>query len=96
MSGSRTRWQLSSAQENSVGVLVLGLSPLNTPLFGGTLVPSPDVLLLLLIDGIGTASYSLTWPGSLPGFQAWAQAWILDAAGPQGMTASNGVRLRAP
>jgi hypothetical protein len=96
MTGSRTRWQLSSALENSLAVLALGLSTVNQPLFGGTLVPYPDALLLLLTDDIGTASYSLTWPGSLPGFQAWAQAWILDTAGPQGFTASNGVRLRAP
>ncbi|HZN38138.1 MAG TPA: hypothetical protein VFD82_05000 [Planctomycetota bacterium] len=95
MTGSRTRWQLSSAQENSLAVLALGFSTLNVPLFGGTLVPSPDALLLLLTDGIGTASYTLPWPGSLPGFQMWTQAWILDPAGPQGMTASNGVRLHA-
>jgi hypothetical protein len=28
--------------------------------------------------------------------QLFTQAWILDAGGPRGMTASNGVWLRAP
>ncbi|HEX5054544.1 MAG TPA: hypothetical protein VFZ65_22395 [Planctomycetota bacterium] len=94
--GSRTRWQLSSAAEASLGVLALGFSALNQPLFGGTLIPSPDVLLGFATDGIGTASFELQWPGPQPGLQLWAQGWVLDATAPQGFSATNGVRMRAP
>ncbi|HEX5051725.1 MAG TPA: hypothetical protein VFZ65_08140 [Planctomycetota bacterium] len=96
LAGSSARWRLSSAQESSLGVLAMGTSSVNVPVFGGVLVPSPDVLALLVTDDIGTAAVTLPWPGPLPGFQAWAQAWLLDANGPQGFTASNGVWLRAP
>ena len=94
--GSRTRWRLSSAQENSIAVFAFGFAPVNLPIFGGTLVPSPDVTAAVLTDGIGSATVQLVWPGPLPGYQLWAQAWTLDPAMPQGLSASNGVRLRAP
>ena len=79
-----------------LAVLAVGTSRIDAPLFGGVLVPSPDALVLLITDGVGTAEYSLVWPGPLPGFQAWAQAWILDPTGLQGFTTSNGTWLRAP
>lgn len=94
--GSRTRWRLSSAVANGLAVFATGGAPANVPLFGGTLVPSPDILLGALTDGIGTATLQFAWPGGASGFQAWTQAWVLDATGPQGFTASNGVWLRAP
>ncbi|HEX6811283.1 MAG TPA: hypothetical protein VF384_06650 [Planctomycetota bacterium] len=96
LAGSRTRWRLSSAAESSLAVLAMGTSRIDAPLFGGVLVPSPDALNLLITDGAGTAEFSLAWPGPLPGFQAWAQAWVLDPSGPQGFTTSNGTWLRAP
>ena len=94
--GTQARWRLSSAHENTLGVLAFGTSSLKVPLFGGILVPSPDATAVVLTDGIGTLSLELTWPGPLPGFQAWSQAWLLDPNGPQGFSASNAVLLRAP
>ncbi len=68
----------------------LGLSRNDQALFGGLLVPSPDVVLFLLADAQGVATSSLTVP---PGFGAgvgfFSQAWLLDATGPQGLTATN-------
>jgi hypothetical protein len=96
VASARTRWRLSSAEENSLGVLAMGTSAVNLPLFGGILVPSLDATALLVTDTIGTAAFELQWPGPLPGVQVWAQAWVLDATGPQGFTASNGLWLRAP
>jgi hypothetical protein len=94
--GARTRWRLSSANENTLGVLVLGFANASAPVFGGTLIPSPDVTLAFATDAIGTATFTLLWPGPIPGLQLWTQAWLLDSTGPQGFTASNGVCLRAP
>ncbi len=94
--GARTRWRLSSAAENTLAVFAAGGARVDAPLFGGTLVPSPDVTLVWITDGAGTASVELAWPGPLPGLSLWAQGWVFDATAPQGFTASNGVWLRAP
>jgi trimeric autotransporter adhesin len=94
--GARTRWRLSSATENSLGVFVAGAARIDVPMFGGVLVPSPDALLLWVTDAAGTATFELPWPGPLPGASLWTQGWVLDPTGPQGFTASNGVWLRAP
>ena len=48
------------------GLLVVGISALYAPLLGGTLVPSPDIVLPLAIDATGRASFAFTQPGPLP------------------------------
>lgn len=77
-------------------MLVIG-SPLPQPLLGGTLVPSPDILLApLMTDALGNLGVQGRWP-PLPLFQVpfgteYAfQSWIWDATGPSGFTASNAV-----
>jgi len=94
--GARTRWQLSSALESTPALFVLGFQNINQPLLGGTLIPSADAVLFSPTDAIGTASLQMAWPGFATGLQIFAQAWVLDAGGPQGVTASNGVWLRSP
>ncbi len=96
LAGAHTRWRLSSAAENSIAVFAFGFARVDLPVFGGTLVPSPDVTAALPTDGIGTATVDLVWPGPLPGFQLYVQAWTLDSSMPMGLSASNGVWLRAP
>lgn len=81
---------------NVPGVLVIGLSAGNVPLFGGTLVPTPDVAVTL--SGNGSAIvYDASWLASFPpGVQAWFQVAFLDAAAAQGISASDGVRVSVP
>lgn len=82
---------------NHLAVLALGLSRLDVPLFGGLLLPSPDTLPLLLGNGQGLSSLTLTWPTGVPaGVDLFAQAWLLDATGPQGWTASNALQGTTP
>jgi hypothetical protein len=90
-----TRWQLSSALETAPALFVLGFQRADQPLLGGTLLPTPDAILFTLTDAIGTASLQVPWPG-FAGMQIFVQAWVVDAAGPQGVTASQGIWLRAP
>jgi hypothetical protein len=94
--GTPVRWQLSSANETSLGVLVLGTTTVNVPVFGGVLIPSPDATALLATDDVGVAPFAILWPGPLSGIEVHAQAWVLDAGGPEGLTASNVVVLRTP
>jgi len=78
--------------------LVLGNAPLNLPLFGGVLVPVPNVLLTgLMTDGNGQWQLAAPTPAGLPsGVGIYLQAWIVDAGGPVGYAATNGVRATTP
>ncbi len=78
------------------GVLIVGASEINQPLVGGTLVPSPDVMLGIV--GTGTEIvHNASWLLGLgSGFQAWFQAAFLDAAAIEGFSASDAVKVTVP
>ena len=51
----------------------------------------------LLTDPFGVLPLGFTWPNSLAsGTDIYWQCWIVDASGPQGVTASNGLVCVAP
>jgi hypothetical protein len=80
-----------------VGVLALGLSRVDLPLFGGTLVPSPDALLVVVGDATGASGTASPFPASVPeGLAVFAQCWLLDATAPAGFTATNALECLAP
>ncbi|MBL8748566.1 MAG: hypothetical protein JNK78_05355 [Planctomycetes bacterium] len=82
---------------NHLEVLALGLSRVHLPLFDGVLIPSPDILMFLGGDSLGVSSFALAWPPGLPpGFDVFAQAWLLDPTGPVGWTASNALQATTP
>lgn len=72
--------------------VVGGLSPLFAPIKGGILVPDP----LIFID-FGAPSPAFTLNVSLAngvapqGISLWTQTWFVDATGPLGFSATNGV-----
>ena len=79
-----------------LGVLVLGFTAVNLPQFGGTLVPSPDILIPQ--SGNGTR---IDWNGAalagLPrGARLWFQAAFLDSAATQGLAMSDGLHCIIP
>ena len=78
--------------------LVVGLSLLNAPFKGGTLVPSADVLILgLPLDAAGDLALPYTWPAGVPSRASlYMQFWMPDAGAPVGFSASNGVRGETP
>lgn len=78
---------------NHVAALALGLSRVDLPLFGGQLIPAADYLPLLVGNSAGTSTLAVAWPAGVPsGLDLFAQAWLLDATGPQGWTASNSLQ----
>jgi hypothetical protein len=89
---------LSSAKPSSTAALFIGLSAINAPFKGGTLIPDADVLITgLPVSGAGTLSLASNWPTGLPpGLSLWFQEWIVDAAGPQGFSATNGLLAVTP
>lgn len=86
--------RLSSAAPAAPAIVVQGAQEAGAPLFGGTLVPAPDVVLTgLFTRANGTLQLSGRWPvGVPPGFELWFQAWVVDAAAAEGWSASNGLK----
>lgn len=96
--GTPFTWTVSGAAPNSAAALVLGASPLMLPFKGGVLVPTPDLALL----GLGTDAHgdlvlsALTPPGLPSAAHLFLQAWVMDAAGAVGWSASHGLRATLP
>lgn len=86
--------KLSAAKMNSLASLVIGVTLLKAPFKGGVLVPSPDIIFSgLLTDDMGQLVVSGRWPTGVPvGTALYLQCWIVDPAGPQGFSASNGLK----
>lgn len=82
------------AAANTLCVFVVGASTSHLPLFGGTLVPTPEVLHLAVTDAVGRSTFMLTIPSVVAlGQSLWFQTWCLDASGAQGFAASNAQRV---
>jgi hypothetical protein len=76
---------------------VLGTARVDLPFQGGVLVPAPEALAAIALDGRGSAQEVLRWPAGLPPlFTIWGQAWVLDAAAPTGFLASNSLLVVGP
>jgi Tol biopolymer transport system component len=92
----KTLFALSGGAPAAPGAWVFGLSAVDLPLFGGVLVPAPTALLPLVTGASGAAQLGVPWPPSLPpGLALFAQAWLLDAGGPQGFAAANALTQAA-
>ncbi|QDU66078.1 hypothetical protein [Engelhardtia mirabilis] len=89
---------LTGALPGAPAVMVVGTAELSLPLFGGLLVPTPQLLLPpATVDGSGAASTPFVWPAALaPGSELFVQAWVVDPASAFGVAASNGLRAVSP
>jgi hypothetical protein len=96
-SGAAGSLQLAGAAPSAAATLVFGLSTLNAPFKGGTLVPAPLLLIALPTSAGGTATLPFTLPASVPsGTELDFQVWVADAGAPHGFAASNGLRGVTP
>jgi len=89
--GSPTRLAVRGAIPISIAWIVVGVSKINMPLLGGTLVPSPDVYFALPTSGLGTIDFTASWPSLPAGMTLTFQAWVFDPAAPQIWSATNAV-----
>ncbi len=88
---------LDSVLGGAASALVAGVSALGLPFKGGVLVPSADLVIWLVNPAAGKLTLSDRWPPGVPsGTELYLQTWIVDAAGPAGWAATNGLRARAP
>ncbi|HKX46088.1 MAG TPA: hypothetical protein VJP77_05250 [Planctomycetota bacterium] len=93
--GSATRLALRGALPSVPVFLLVGSFEVNLPVFGGTLVPFPELILPMGTDGMGWKDFAFPWPPLLPGQDLTLQFWCLDPADPWGWSASNGLRALA-
>jgi hypothetical protein len=78
------------------GPLFVGFSLLGAPFKGGTMLPTPDVI-ISLSTGPGSLSIPASMPAGLPSsFSIYLQAWFPDAGAPKGACATNGEQLITP
>ena len=79
----------------SIGVLGFGDQQVNVPVFGCNLLIAPILATVVVVfDANGGASFSLPLPAGLSGVSVTTQVFALDAAGPQGFSATNGLLIR--
>jgi hypothetical protein len=91
LAGQPVTFTASNTLENTIAWFVLGIERVDTPFFGGTLVPNTTFVFGNQPTGpTGTASLLLTVPDNLEsGVALYEQVWVLDAAATQGLSASN-------
>ena len=97
--GTTVTLQLTDALGSSAAVAVGGFSRADAPLFGGLLVPFPDIMIFgIPVDPAGELSLQATLDvaGLPPGQELYFQLWIGDPAASGGYAASNGLRATAP
>jgi hypothetical protein len=96
--GSANALVLSNALPNSTAHLVVGFGTrVFLPFKGGTLVPAADAIIFgLPVSSTGTLQIPFHFPpGIAPSTLFWVQHWIVDAGGPVGFSASNGLQGEA-
>ena len=94
---SPTQLDLAGALPTSAAILVAGASEAGLPFKGGTLVPQAQWLFTLATDASGSSGVAFAWPHDVPaGAEFWLQAWIHDAIGPEGFSASNALKATPP
>lgn len=90
--GSLGQLDLSDAAPSSVATLIVGLTPVNTPLLAGVLIPTPQLFLALPTDASGRTTLPFVWPAGVPAATTlFMQYWIQDSSATFGYAASNGL-----
>jgi Tol biopolymer transport system component len=95
--GAATELHAQGAPPHAAGAWVLGTSLLALPIATAVLWPAPEFVLPATADAGGDAVIALAWPVGAPsGLAVHAQAWFLDPAGAQGLSASPGIWAAFP
>lgn len=81
---------LTNVKSSTTAFAIVGTSPLQAPFQGGTLVPTPMIVLALPTGSSGKVSMPFTLPANTPaGVDLYVQFWIADPAATLGYAASN-------
>ncbi len=94
--GSLTRLSVRGGREGASAFLVVGLDVIDAPVKGGVLVPSPDLIIPLLLDSAGALDLVFPWVPLPLGIEVTTQMWIEDPEGPKDWSATNALTMGAP
>lgn len=83
---------MDGAASLAPGWLIFGFQLANAPMGGGTLVPTPDLLIPLMTDERGRWDGAFDIPPSLPHESIHLQGWIRDACTSGGFAATRGLK----
>lgn len=89
-SGSAYELRVSRFLTGTPGALVLGLQQSPQPILGGVLVPTPDLVIPIVLPDDPT-SIRGTLPAVAPGLSLVFQLWLTDPAAAFGASATNAV-----
>ena len=90
---ANTNLSLTGALPNTITYMPVGLSTLNLPLKGGVLIPSLDLILILVTSPSGDIILNAPWPDGIPaGLSIYYQCWQHDPLAVKNWAASNGLR----
>ena len=88
---------LTGAAPSALSAIVIGLSRIDAPFKGGTLVPAVDLLVVLTTSPAGTLTLSGTFPAGVPsGTDFFVQVIVTDAGAVQGFALSNAIQGTTP
>jgi hypothetical protein len=93
--GSATRLSVRGAPANKPAWGVVGFSQMNLPLFGGTVVPAPDLVVPLKSNAQGQIDLNFAWPSIQAGSELCFQFWCFDPGAPQLFSATNALEAHA-
>lgn len=92
--GAFTLDMQAAVTANTMLWVVTGETRANLPLFGGTLLPDPKIVVVFPSDANGHVTLAATVPAMAPpGHEQYLQFWHADPAGPEGWAASNGLKF---
>lgn len=95
-SGGNFSLTMTALPAATTAYLIVGNATLFAPFMGGILVPTID-LVIPLPTGSGTVVIPATTPPGIPsGVSIYVQAWIPDAGGPVGLSATNALQCKFP
>jgi hypothetical protein len=83
---------VDNAAPNALATLVMGGSIINLPIFGGVLIPYPDILLTTTTDSNGHAQLAVTWTEGLMTTSYW-QWGAIDGVAIEGVSLSNALAV---
>jgi len=90
--GDNVVFSLDNAAPNTIATLVVGSSIANVPIFGGIIIPNPEILLTATTDATGHAEIIVPWTEGLMGTTFW-QWGAVDSGAVQGWSMSNAVAV---
>ena len=97
VAGQPFAFKLLSGPPSGFAYHIVGLSALNAPFKGGTLIPFPHLLNgPLPLNAQGAITLAANWPAGGSGLTLWIQFWMPNGGGPAGFVASSGVRAQIP